>query len=152
MMCENQGIKIKSGIGKLGFVSYFLRNRTQSWCPYISAMRAGLSPQQSSLSIGAWRECSRRSTASRPDSAAKWAGVHPCSVLRHGLAPCSIRILTVSVCPVAGGKRHHSVIWHKHLRSWVLIVLQLQGGWKKKTEPVTHIKVTIQRSECKQRV
>lgn len=87
-------------IRKPGFILYFLRNRTQSWCPYISAIRTGLSPQQSSLSIGACRECSSRSTASRPDSAAEWAGVHPCSVLRHGLAPCSMRILTVSVWPV----------------------------------------------------
>lgn len=85
---------------KLGFISYLLRNRTQSWCPYISAILAGLSPQQSSLSIGAWSECSSRSTASRPASAAQCAAVHPCSVLRHGLAPRSMRTLTVSVCPV----------------------------------------------------
>lgn len=108
LKCDNlagviYGIKIKTSVWRienLGFISYFFRNRTQSRCPYISAMRAGLSPQQSSLSIGAWRECSSRSTASRPDSAAKCAGVHPCSVLRLGLAPCSMRILTVSVCPV----------------------------------------------------
>ncbi|KAG7229119.1 hypothetical protein INR49_013061, partial [Caranx melampygus] len=55
-----------------------------------------VSTKQSSLSTGAWREWSSRRTASWPDSAAKWAAVHPCSVLRHGRAPCSMRILTVS--------------------------------------------------------
>ncbi|TNN78236.1 Sodium-dependent multivitamin transporter [Liparis tanakae] len=60
---------------------------------------------QSSLSIGAWRACSSRSTDSRPDSAAPWAAVQPCSVLRHGLAPCSMRIRAVSVCPGGKGTR-----------------------------------------------
>lgn len=94
---------IKPGWGgtwRIWFISYLWRNLTQSWCPYISAILAGLSPQQSSSSIGARRECSSRSTASRPDSAAKCAGVHPCSVFKHGLAPCSMRTRTVSACPV----------------------------------------------------
>lgn len=98
------------GTGRTGFISYLWRNLTQSWCPYISAILAGLSPQQSSLSIGAWRECSSRSTVSRPDSAAKCAGVHPCSVFKHGLAPCSMRTRTVSACPV----EQRSTVWLSH--------------------------------------
>ena len=107
---NNNMISGRTGI-ILGFISYFLRNWTQSWCPYISAIRRGLSPLQSSLSMGAWRECSSRSTASRPDSAAKWAEVHPYSVLRHGLAPCSMRIRTVSVCPV---KKKRGFFHYRH--------------------------------------
>lgn len=84
----------------VGFVPYVFRNWTQSRCPYISAILTGLSPQQSSVSMGAWSECSSRSTASLPDSAAKCAGVHPCSVLRQGLAPWLMRTRTVSVYPV----------------------------------------------------
>lgn len=86
-----------------GFWSYFLRNWTQSWWPYISAILTGLSPQQSSLSIGAWKVCSSCSTARWPDSAAKWAGLHPFPVLGHGLAPFSMRIWTILVCPVEEG-------------------------------------------------
>lgn len=37
----------------VSFVPYVFRNWTQSWCPYISAILIGLSPQQSSVSMGA---------------------------------------------------------------------------------------------------